>query len=62
MKSASSPAIPECESCPNRELSDICQIVPPSEEPFGLIKRRAFYQAGQHVGSIARGSRGWWAF
>ena len=58
MKAASSQAIPECESCPNRELSDICQIVPPSEEPFGLIKRRATYQAGQYVfyeGHVALG-------
>ena len=49
MKTAFSPAIPECESCPNREFSDICQLVPPVEEPFGLIKRRAMYQAGQQV-------------
>ena len=58
MKAASSPAIPECESCPNREFSDICQLVPPVEEPFGLIKRRAMYQAGQHVfyeGHVALG-------
>jgi CRP/FNR family transcriptional regulator len=58
MKAASSPAIPECESCPNREISDICQIVPPVEEPFGLIKRRAMYQPGQYVfyeGHVALG-------
>lgn len=49
MKAPSSPGVPECESCPNREWSDICQLVPPVEEPFGLINRRAMYQAGQYV-------------
>ncbi len=57
-KSLTSPVIPDCETCPNREFSDICEIVPPSEEPFGLIKRRAMYQPGQHVfyeGHVALG-------
>jgi len=51
-------AISDCESCPNREFSDICNIVPPVEEPFGLIKRRAIYQPGQYVfyeGHVALG-------
>lgn len=58
MKAPTSPAIPECEACPNRESSDICQLVPFVEEPFGLIKRRAMYQAGQFVfyeGHVALG-------
>ena len=58
MKTAFSPGIPECESCPNREFSDICQLVPPVKDPFGLIKRRAMYQKGQQVfyeGHVALG-------
>ena len=58
MKTVSRSTIPDCESCPNREFSDICDIVPPTEEPFGLIKRRAMYQPGQHVfyeGHVALG-------
>ncbi len=58
MKTANSPVIPDCESCPNRELSDICDIVPPSEERYGLIKRRAMYRPGQFVfyeGHVALG-------
>ena len=58
MKVPTSPAIPECAVCPNRESSDICQLVPSVEEPFGLIKRRAMYQAGQFVfyeGHVALG-------
>lgn len=58
MKAPTSPAIPECEACPNRESSDICQLVPSVEKPFGLIKRRAMYQAGQFVfyeGHVALG-------
>lgn len=48
----------ECESCPNREFSDICDIIPPVEESVGLIKRRAMYQPGQYVfyeGHVALG-------
>lgn len=58
MKAPTSLAIPECAACPNRESSDICQLVPSVEEPFGLIKRRAMYQAGQFVfyeGHVALG-------
>jgi CRP/FNR family transcriptional regulator len=58
MKAVPPPAIPDCESCPNREFSDICELVPPSEESFGLIKRRAMYRPGQHVfyeGHVALG-------
>ena len=58
MKTVLRPSIPDCESCPNREFSDICGIVPPTEEPFGLIKRRAMYQPGQQVfyeGHVALG-------
>jgi len=58
MKTVPRPSIPDCESCPNREFSDICGIVPPTEEPFGLIKRRAMYQPGQQVfyeGHVALG-------
>jgi hypothetical protein len=53
-----SPAIPECIACPHRESSDICQLVPSVDEPFGLIKRRTMYQAGQFVfyeGHVALG-------
>ena len=58
MKAVPPPAIPDCESCPNREFSDICELVPPSEESSGLIKRRAMYRPGQHVfyeGHVALG-------
>ncbi len=58
MKTVSRPSAPNCESCLNRESSDICGIVPPTEEPFGLIKRKAMYQPGQHVfyeGHVALG-------
>lgn len=49
MKTIPSPAITDCGTCPQRETSEICEIVPLSEEPFGLVKRRAMYQPGQHV-------------
>lgn len=58
MKIIPSPAITDCETCPNRESSDICEIVPSSEEPVGLVKRRAMYQPGQSVfyeGHVALG-------
>ncbi len=58
MKPVSSPSISDCEVCPNREYSDICEMVPQTEEPFGLIKRRALYQPGQFVfyeGHVALG-------
>lgn len=49
MKTVPNPIVQDCDSCPNREISDICEIVPPEEEPYGLIKRRATYQPGQFV-------------
>lgn len=58
MKTLPSPAIPDCEACPHRESSDICEIVPPSEESLGLVKRRVMYQPGQQVfyeGHVALG-------
>lgn len=58
MKTIPSPAITECEVCPHRESSDICEIMPPSDGPFGMVKRRAMYQPGQFVfyeGHVALG-------
>lgn len=58
MKTPPPPFIADCETCPNREFSDICDIVPPVEESLGLIKRRAMYQPGQFVfyeGHVALG-------
>lgn len=58
MKAPTSPFIPECTACPHRKSSDICQLVPSVDEPFGLIKRRTMYQAGQCVfyeGHVALG-------
>jgi CRP-like cAMP-binding protein len=49
MKTVLSPVIPECEFCPNRQVSDICQIVLPVKENSGIIKRRAMYRSGQFV-------------
>jgi len=49
MKSPSSLVTSDCEACPNREFSDICDIVPPVEESGGFIRRRAMYRPGQHV-------------
>ncbi len=49
MKPVTSITISDCEACPSRETSDICEIVPNTEGPLGLIKRRANYQPGQYV-------------
>ncbi|WNM62118.1 hypothetical protein [Candidatus Nitrospira neomarina] len=58
MKASISPGIPECTVCPHRESSDIYQLVPSVDEPFGHIKHRTMYQAGQFVfyeGHVALG-------
>ena len=58
MKAISPLMTPDCETCPNRKFSDICDIVPSVEESGGLIKRRAMYQPGQYVfyeGHVALG-------
>ena len=58
MKTFPSPVIQDCEACRHRESSDICEIVPSSEESSGLVKRRAMYQPGQHIfyeGHVALG-------
>ena len=39
----------DCETCPKRDDSDICDLIPPGEEAPGVLKRRAIYQPGQFV-------------
>jgi CRP-like cAMP-binding protein len=41
--------IADCERCPNRPYSDICDMVPAVENLLGVMKQRAMYQAGQYV-------------
>ena len=58
MKSIPPLVTSDCETCSSREFSDICGILPPAEEPVGLIKHRALYQPGQFVfyeGHVALG-------
>ena len=58
MKAIPSLAIPDCGLCPNRECSDICEILPQTGESLGLVRRQAVYQPGQHVfyeGHVALG-------
>lgn len=49
MKPVPPRALSDCETCPNRDDSDICDLIPPIEEPQGILKRRAIYQPGQFV-------------
>ena len=49
MKTMTPPTIRDCETCAQRESSDICEVVPFPEEPSGLVKRRVMYQPGQSV-------------
>ena len=58
MKTIPSPAIPDCELCPNRECSEICEILPQDGDALSLVKRQVIYQPGQHVfyeGHVALG-------
>lgn len=39
----------DCETCPKRDDSDICDVISPEKDPQGILKRRAIYQPGQCV-------------
>jgi CRP-like cAMP-binding protein len=41
--------IADCEGCPQRPYSDICDMVPAVENSSVVMRRRAMYQAGQYV-------------
>lgn len=49
MKPVTPLALSDCDTCPNRDESDICDLIPPVEQPDGILKRRAIYHPGQFV-------------